>query len=704
MTKSLRFIAPLHTPFDPTRLALVLVPLVVADSLRAEASGPLVWLAAAGLAAGLCVGSALAFNMLARLPRLAVIAIACALGLALAHWASDDLNAIARLGSSEWLKASGALAGSAVAGFVTAGAIITTVPLRPGANAWASATERRRRIVLVILAAAVVGSIVFDRTSYPRSYPAAHFVARALMLVALTCAVSILPIRAVPAKWRRAAGGSLAIAMVLPWLLLGSQPTPTSHGLLDRPLPRFALEIHRALTDIDGDGFAPLLGGGDCAAWNGHVHPGAPDVPSNGVDENCLGGDRQPSVPPPEPAPNSSARRLSVVLITVDALRPDRLGVYGAERPTSPNLDEWSKGALVFDRAYTSGGWTSVALSSLMRGVWARRLEWTAIQETNRLRLLRRKDVGALKGGEILARTFSLPLEDERPTLPELLEDNGVDTYAVLDDGATGYFRPELGAFTGFGTIKLTDKLARKKRTDAGTTDLAISAIKNLDKKGPFFLWVHYFGPHAPVQRHKEAPSFGEKAIDLYDHEIAFTDREIGRLLDVLDAPERASKTAVLVAADHGEEFDGERRYHGLSLRESAIRIPLMARIPGIVGTRCSAAASLVDVSATIASLTNTPVPSHFDGMDLRRVCEDAPSRILFVDTWRFDHRGRTFYDATAAVDGSKKSTWSLLDGDRAKYEVAGFAETYAPGTDAAELDEALQRQLEATGLVVLGD
>src|SRR6185503_20838128 len=92
--------------------------------------------------------------------------------------------------------------------------------------------------------------------------------------------------------------------------------------------------------------------------------------------------------PPKSPSP------MDVVLITIDSLRRDRVGVYSPAcsalgAATTPALDAFAARALVFDRAYTNGGWTSISISSLMRGVLPRRIQWTRMFETNKYRFVR---------------------------------------------------------------------------------------------------------------------------------------------------------------------------------------------------------------------------------------------------------------------------------------------------------------------------
>src|SRR5690606_3721838 len=111
----------------------------------------------------------------------------------------------------------------------------------------------------------------------------------------------------------------------------------------------------------------------------------------------------------PGPAP------LSVVLISIDTLRADRMSLYGYGRDTTPSIDEWAKNATRFDRAYTGGPWTSLALSSMFRGVYPRRLEWTFLWETTRLRLLRRGE--PTMPGERKVKVYATPIDDSHRTL-----------------------------------------------------------------------------------------------------------------------------------------------------------------------------------------------------------------------------------------------------------------------------------------------
>lgn len=659
---------------------LVAAIAAAADALIAGAD-PLTALYALGLGAALGLVIGLAWTLLgaalARLPtrahRVAAPAAHAVLGIAAGLWLADALGALARLGGPHHTLALAALVGAPLAGLALALALAALHPA-PGPR-----LARRPRLTAAALALGAAALTAADRLLFVDLYPDAH---AALRLAALLVAAAALH------RWRP--GRRARLALLTTTLALGALAFTALHDDADRPLARLrgaptaasALDALRALTDLDLDGASHLLGGGDIAPLDPSVTRPAPPEPP----------DPYPAELPPLPAAPATQ---SVVLITIDTLRPDRMSLYGHPRPTTPQIDAFSKSALRYDRAYTPGAWTSLAISSLLRGLPPRQIRWTRLAETNRFRLIRHWKTTPLADGERLRLMFGLPLEDPRPPLPEQLARRGLHTIAVVDDGYSRFLSPEMGTDRGFRDFRSVDSLPRARRTDAGTTDLALEALAARPSERPYFMWVHYFGPHDPSTRRRGAPWYGDGIADAYDHEIRYADLHVGRLLAHLDS--QPEPPAILITSDHGELIGQSRRLHGIELHPTVVRIPLLIRAPGVGPGHTDDLASLIDLAPTILALTATPAPDWMPGRDL--TAPDPPARILTTDTWRYDRHGRPVYDQTATLDGQHmlvldrvdnvRQLWALDDLARRPTDLRG--QTPADALEAA-LDAYLAR------------
>jgi len=650
-----------------------------------------------------CVWS-LAWILVGKLPTPLRIAIWPLAGTTAGVWLAYILGTFTRLHSRYWQLATGVLTTGIVAG-VLFGTTLALYQSGPGQTPWLFRRRAWLRLTAAVLLCAIAaGTWVVDRRYYPGQYFYAHIALRLFgmwcVMLAIVAAGRVLWLPGIQRWiWGAAVGGFLACMF-----------TPNAQRLVPmfatRPWPKIVLQSWQRLTDFDRDGYSAFLGGGDCAPFNRRVHPGAREVPDNGIDDNCLLGDATRKIDdirelpmPKTPAP------IDVVLITVDSLRPDHLGTYNREfgptaRNTSPNFDRFARDATVFDRAYTAGAWTSVAIPALLRGVYPRRLQWKRWFETTLYNVLRKPFTGKLRPGEGVMRMFPLAFQDRHPPLATMLRHRGMYTGAVIDDGHSEMLQPGTGLDGGFVSFREVDNAPIDRHNDLGTTEMAIGTLKRVPPSTRFFMWVHYFGIHWPDETHPGIRDYGPSQADHYDHEIAFWDQQCGRLLAAIEA--RPNPVAVIITADHGESLNLGIRQHGLTLEEAVIKVPLAVRAPGWPAMHMRALASSLDLVPTILGFTATPKPDYLDGVDLHDVVTGklTKPRILFTDTWRFDAIERLEINYSAALDGTNKVIMDRINGGL--YEFDQRRELRPPNASDnpafRQLTRALYGYLEETG------
>ncbi len=359
------------------------------------------------------------------------------------------------------------------------------------------------------------------------------------------------------------------------------------------PLGRTALALLRKLSDRDRDGVSAAFAGGDCDDHDPDVSPRAIDVPGNGTDEDCLGGDAKPPaarVPSSiTQAPGASASAsippdLNVLFVTIDTLRAD-LGYLGNPRNLSPSLDALAKQSVVFERAYSLASYTGKSMGPLLIGKYASELE----------------------GGFSHFNKYT----QKETFVQQRLQAAGVRTLSVQ---GYWYFFKDAGFERGFDVIdsSAAPKVASIEGDQSSNSDEQCNAaIKLLSapelEKQRFFMWMHLVDPHAEYAPHPEH-DFGSKPRDRYDGEVAFVDGHLGRVLAALEKLPFGARTAVVVTSDHGEAF-GEHGMirHGFELWEELVRVPLIVKVPGVAPRRVTARRSAIDVVPTLLDLFGLP-------------------------------------------------------------------------------------------------
>lgn len=321
----------------------------------------------------------------------------------------------------------------------------------------------------------------------------------------------------------------------------------------------------------------------------------------------------------------SHRQRPNVLFILVDTLRSDHLTPYGYRRDTSPNIARTlaAPGAVV-ENAYSQAPWTLPSVVSFMTS----------------------RQPGEILGGD--AAAYGIP--PEVPTLAAAMARRGYET--------GGFFGNRIlhagnGFAAGFDTFfsPADDPAADDNQPDAAEVNRRVLPWLEAHRNQPFFLYVHYIDPHDPYDnpeivdnrspfeaapcpgcmpgRYMQGVYAGKLAIDpardvehlkaLYDSEIHYSDRFIGRLIDSIP-PEVLRNTLIVLTADHGEEFHEHGGWkHGFTLYEEQIHVPLLVRWDGHVpaGSRLRGTVRLLDVAPTLVRAVGGQVPPAWEGVDL---------------------------------------------------------------------------------------
>ena len=325
--------------------------------------------------------------------------------------------------------------------------------------------------------------------------------------------------------------------------------------------------------------------------------------------------------------PRGDARG-DVVLVTIDTLRADRLGCYGAARGASPRIDALAAQGVVFDNAACPMPLTRPSHFSMMTGLYPRQH-------------------GVVNNQGVLG--------EPALAVAEVFAAAGYRTAAFV---GVRLLAGESGAGQGFEVLEAppgaswtADEVAGRAVRWVGEAPAA---------REPFFLWVHLFDPHMPYAPPPDflprgadgrpAPDpLGEvswrglaalagssggalsretlgRALALYDGEIAFTDQWVGRLLDAVDSRKDRPPAAVAFTADHGECFDhGIYFEHSDCLYDGALKVPLILRprVADRPGRREARQVENLDLAATLLDLGGVRRPATFTRPSL--LAEGAP-------------------------------------------------------------------------------
>jgi choline-sulfatase len=358
-------------------------------------------------------------------------------------------------------------------------------------------------------------------------------------------------------------------------------------------------------------------------------------------------------------APTPAAPATSVLLITIDTLRADHVGAYGATAARTPTLDALAREGARFDRAWAPAPLTLPSHASLLSGRYP-------------------PGHGARHNGIAMQAV---------PTLATAFKAAGFSTAAFV---SAFPLDRRFGLTRGFDEYE--DQLPRSSEgrplNERPATETVDRALAWLRARGDerFFVWVHLFEPHAPYGE----PGTGGSVQARYDADIAVADREAGRLVAALGAG--SATTLVVAASDHGEAFGEHGEIgHSIFVYDTTLRVPLVMRGPGVrAATVVTDDVSLVDVAPTLLALTGTAALTG-DGQSLVPALrgEGLSTRAIYAESF-----APLFDFGWAGLRSVREGSWKYIAAPRAEL----FDLASDPGESANRLADEPERtaRLEA--------
>jgi arylsulfatase A-like enzyme len=356
--------------------------------------------------------------------------------------------------------------------------------------------------------------------------------------------------------------------------------------------------------------------------------------------------------------PAKAATGPNVLILCIDAMRPDHTSLYGYARDTTPRIKAVFGGAAVFERAYAPSALTPPSVIAMLSGQYP---------QNHGVRLLCQQ------------------VPDTTVLVSDQLRRAGYQTAAIVSNVVLS--ASACGLASHFDHFDAQLDAPRDGRSDGyerdarRTTDAAVHWLHSIrSPQQPHLLYVHYADPNAPYEPPADGPAhftheqplrvdLGDRGgpaggpvdvlerIDAYDEEIAFVDQEVGRLLDEYRALGLLDAAMVVLCADHGESMmEHDQGFgHGARVYEEVIRVPLAIRGKNLKPGRVSTPVSLVDLAPTILQTAGLRTPAGLDG---RSLLKPSPPRAIFAEAG-----GQYISDQTAAQGGQ---AWRcVILGDR---------------------------------------
>jgi arylsulfatase A-like enzyme len=331
------------------------------------------------------------------------------------------------------------------------------------------------------------------------------------------------------------------------------------------------------------------------------------------------------------PTATAGVQPPNIVLVTVDALRADHLGVYGYDRPTSPSLDALATEAVVVRDHIAHAPYTKASMASLFTGLYP-----TSHKTFTTSRGFSEAMTGHVDGNVPLTDV----LDPQLWTLASALASVGYETVGL---NTNPFLLKEFGFANGFDDYRFVSA----GDSFATAPEVVTAALERIDRRAsakPLFLWMHVMEPHSPYAPARESqamfpprrpalvapmdviPSWivrdGSNDAHfyeaLYDAEILEVDAALGRLFSGLKDRRLWDGTVLVLTADHGEEFFDHGGFeHNRTLYDEMLRVPLIIRAPGLRPGMRETQTQAVDLAPTLSALAGSTAPEGLAGANI---------------------------------------------------------------------------------------
>ena len=338
-------------------------------------------------------------------------------------------------------------------------------------------------------------------------------------------------------------------------------------------------------------------------------------------------------------ATHRAAHRPNLLLVTIDTLRADHVGVYGASSARTPTLDALAGRGVRFAQAQSPVPMTGPSHATILTGLYP--------------------PVHGVRDNVVFS------LDSRHQGLATLLKGQGYRTAAFVGAypvAAAFGFREGFDTFSeDFKDSPIPGAGAQRPASDVVDATLGWLATP---ANAPFFVWMHLYDPHAPYD--PPEPYRTQFAGRPYDGEIAYTDAQLGRVFEWLRSSGHDQDTVVAVLSDHGESLGEHGEVtHAVLLYEATLHVPLLLAGPGVpAGVTVPARVTTVDVAPTLLRLLGLTPPPAMTGRDLRPALrgERLPPEPLYAESLfgRLNCRWSSLRAWTA-------DDWKLIDGSRAE-------------------------------------